>query len=70
MHTESFYRLRAVLAHELSELPENIRRKRAYEELSRRWSILAATAAIAGAGQTIRRAIYIPYTRALGGVRR
>jgi hypothetical protein len=69
MHTESFYRTRSVLAHELSELPENIRRKRAYEELSRRWGVLAAAAALAEAGQTIGRAIHIPYPRALVGLR-
>jgi len=65
MHTESFYRLRAVLAHELSELPENIRRKRAYEELARRWGILAATAAMAHSGQTGRGSIAIPCSQML-----
>jgi len=68
MHTESYYRTRSLLAHELSELPENIRRKRAYEELSRRWSELAATAE---ADQSIRRAIRVPYyPPALGAERR
>jgi len=70
MYTASFYLTRSVLAHELSELPENIRRKRAYEELSRRWRVLAAKAAMAQTSQTIRRAISVPYSRALGAARR
>lgn len=45
MYTERHYLSRSQLAKELSELPENVRRKRAYLALSEHWRKLAAIAA-------------------------
>ena len=45
MYSERHYLSRSKLAEELSELPENIRRKRAYLALAGRWKKLAAIAA-------------------------
>jgi hypothetical protein len=47
MYSEQHYRSRSILAKELSELPENVRRKRAYLKLSEYWKNLAAIAAAA-----------------------
>jgi hypothetical protein len=45
MYSEQHYRSRSVLAKELSELPENVRRRRAYLKLSEYWRNLAVVAA-------------------------
>ena len=45
MYSEQHYRSGSALAKELSELPENIQRKRAYMKLSEYWKNLAAVAA-------------------------
>ena len=41
MFSEQHYRARSVLAQELSELPENLRRRKAYVALSIHWRKLA-----------------------------
>jgi hypothetical protein len=45
MYSENHYRSRSNLAKEMSEMPENIRRKRAYIALSVNWKKLADMAA-------------------------
>jgi hypothetical protein len=45
MYSEQHYLSRSVLAKELSELPENIGRKRAYLALADHWKQLAMVAA-------------------------
>jgi hypothetical protein len=45
MYSEKHYLSRAILATELSEMPENIRRKRAYQALANNWKKLAGIAA-------------------------
>jgi hypothetical protein len=45
MYSAQHYLARSILAMELSEMPENIRRKRAYVALSLNWKKMADIAA-------------------------
>jgi hypothetical protein len=45
MYSESHYLARSILAMELSEMPENIRRKKAYVALALNWKKMADKAA-------------------------
>jgi hypothetical protein len=46
MYSEKHYRSRSILAKELSELPENTARKKAYLALAAHWKKLAEAAAM------------------------
>ena len=46
MYSERHYLSRSTLAMELSEQPENIRQRKAYQELSIYWKKLAEAAAL------------------------
>ena len=48
MYSERHYLTRSILAMELAQLPENIRRRRAYIALSVNWKKLADAAARVG----------------------